>query len=88
MTAVLVLLALVVLRWVLLLFGAALIIRPVRSCPACFRKTVEVRRPLVRLLAGRWFEWRWCPACGWQGPGRRVPRGAGPGGDGGAGAPP
>ena len=71
--AVLVLGGLVVLRWAFLMFGAALLLQAVRDCPACFRPTVSVRKRFlmpVRSLA----EWRWCPACGWQGPTRRTPR--------------
>lgn len=68
--AVAVLGVLVMLRWGLLLFGAALLLRPARSCPACFRSTVAIRRPFLAAVV-RFAEWRWCPACGWQGPSRR-----------------
>ncbi len=48
-----------------------LIVRPVRDCPACFRTTVPV---LVKWLPRRSssFEWRWCPECHWEGPGRKI----------------
>ena len=65
-----VLLALVALRWGLLLGGVLLLVPRVRACPACFDATVPVRRPWLRRLAP-WLEWRWCPHCGWEGPGRR-----------------
>ena len=68
---VVVLLALVALRAVLLGIGAALIIRPVAECPACFGMTFELQRRWLRRFAP-WLEWRWCPRCGWFGPARRV----------------
>ena len=71
--AVVVLLGLVGLRWVLLGIGAALILRPVDRCPACMGETHEVHRPLLRRFAS-WLEWRWCLACGWSGPARRLPQ--------------
>jgi hypothetical protein len=59
-------LALVLVHLLALLVLAFFIIQPVSSCPACFAEiTVPVRRPLIRLL-GRHYEWRWCPACGWE----------------------
>lgn len=70
MIAFYVLVGLVVMRWGLLAFGAALVIRPVDDCPACFRPAFLLRRPWLRRLAP-WFEWRWCPRCGWQGLARR-----------------
>jgi hypothetical protein len=71
MTIVLVLVALALVRFALVAVGAALLIRPVRSCPACFRDTVAIRRPWLDRLASR-YEWRWCPYCRWQGPARRI----------------
>lgn len=65
-----VLLALVLLRAGLILLGAALILRPVSACPACFRDTFLLRRRILATLAP-WVEWRWCPHCGWQGPSKR-----------------
>ena len=57
---------LVLLRLLAVIVLGFFIIRPVSSCPACFADTtLPVRRPLVWLL-GRHYEWRWCPACGWQ----------------------
>ena len=72
MTIVLVLLALALLRVALVAVGAALLIRPVRACPACFLDTLPIRRRWLRRLAPR-YEWRWCPHCNWQGPSRRTP---------------
>jgi predicted RNA-binding Zn-ribbon protein involved in translation (DUF1610 family) len=70
--AVLVLGGLVLVRWCLVLFGATLILRTVRECPACFQGTVRLQRPvLCRLLP--MADWRWCPACGWQGPSLKAP---------------
>lgn len=74
MIAVYVLLSLVVLRWVFLFVGAFLLIPRIRGCPACFESTVRVRRPWLRRLLP-WFEWRWCPACGWKGLSSRVENG-------------
>lgn len=69
-TAVIVLLGLALLRFVVLSVGAALILRAVKACPACFEPTfVLQRRWLQRLLP--WLEVRFCPHCGWQGPARR-----------------
>ena len=65
MIVVYVFLALVVLRVLLIGVGAALLIRPVLQCPACFHDTLKLRRPVLAL--GNWIEWRWCPSCGWQG---------------------
>lgn len=73
LVAFLVFVGLVLLRAGLVLFGAALILRPVSSCPACFRPTLLLRRPWLRRLAP-WMEWRWCPQCGWEGPGKRRAR--------------
>lgn len=73
MVLVLVFLGLVLLRVLAVGIGAALIIRPVRSCPACFQATLPIRKKWLR--PARAYEWRWCPACGWQGVGRRVPAG-------------
>jgi hypothetical protein len=67
----LVFLGLVVLRGVLLAVGAALIVRPVVECPACFRDTLGLQRKWL-VKAAPWLEWRWCPHCGWSGPARRV----------------
>ena len=70
---VVVLLGLVMLRFILLGLGAALIIRPVVECPACFASTFALHRPwLCRLIP--WLEWRWCPHCGWSGPARHEDR--------------
>lgn len=71
MTTFWILLALVLLRWGVLLVGAALVVRPVSDCPACREPTLLLHTPWLRRLAPL-FEWRWCPACGWQGPGRRT----------------
>jgi hypothetical protein len=63
---------LIAIRYAAVLFLAALIIRPVQACPACRTSfTMPVRQPWLRLLA-RHYEWRWCPACGWQALARRV----------------
>lgn len=62
---------LVVLRVALIGIVGVLIIRPVRDCPACFRETIPIRRRWLISLASA-FEWRWCPACRWEGPARRV----------------
>lgn len=67
--AVIVLLGLVVLRWILLGIGAALILRPVDRCPACFADTIQLHRPFLRRIAP-WLEWRWCAHCNWSGPAR------------------
>jgi hypothetical protein len=67
--AVIVLGGLVLLRFVFIAVGAALLLRPVRECPACFGGTVRVKRPILEALT-RIAEWRWCPCCGWQGPAR------------------
>jgi hypothetical protein len=65
-------LALIAIRYAAVLFLAALIIRPVELCPACRANiTMPIRQPWLRLLA-RHYEWRWCPACGWQALARRV----------------
>lgn len=68
--AVIILLGLVALRGILIGVGIALILRPVRECPACFRETFGLHHRLLRFVA--WLEWRWCPGCGWQGPARRL----------------
>jgi hypothetical protein len=65
-SAVVVLGALVIVRWVVLLVAAALLVRPATSCPGCFRSTLAIRRPFLSAVM-RFAEWRWCPACGWQG---------------------
>ncbi|HEX7051687.1 MAG TPA: hypothetical protein VF188_15895 [Longimicrobiales bacterium] len=70
-----VLLGLALLRIMVVLIGAALLIRPVSACPACFRECIAIRRPWLARLAP-WCEWRWCPHCGWQGPARATDRGA------------
>ena len=72
MVVVLVLGGLVLLRFVLIGVGAALIIRPVSDCPACFHQSLKIRYRWLAWLAP-WLEWRWCPQCGWQGPARRTP---------------
>ncbi|HUF51780.1 MAG TPA: hypothetical protein VMN60_13220 [Longimicrobiales bacterium] len=64
--------ALVLIRYLAILALAALIIRPVRACPACFADTFPVRQRWLRPLAGQ-YEWRWCPTCGWQAIARRTP---------------
>ena len=69
-TAVAVLGALVLLRWGLLLVAASLLLRPATSCPACFRPTLVIRRPILTAVL-RMAEWRWCPACRWEGLARR-----------------
>jgi hypothetical protein len=66
-----VLLGLVALRFLLIALGAALIVRPVIDCPACFAPTFALYRRLLQRLVP-WLEWRWCPHCGWQGPARRI----------------
>lgn len=45
-----------------------------RHCPSCGEDTRTVQPPswLRRRLAGR-IDLRWCPACGWEGPGRAGP---------------
>ena len=65
MVAVLVLLALVVLR-VLVLSGIAFLLIPAgRRCPACGAETVALqRRGLARCLPG--IQRRWCVECGWS----------------------
>ncbi|MCI0432105.1 MAG: hypothetical protein L0271_00455 [Gemmatimonadetes bacterium] len=69
--AVYVLLALVALRFIIVGIGAALLIGPVRSCPACFAETTfRSHHPWLRVIVP-WLEWRFCPQCGWQGPARR-----------------
>ena len=60
---------LVLLRFVIVGVGAALLLRPVRECPACFEPTVRVKRPVLEAVT-RIAEWRWCISCGWQGPAR------------------
>ena len=73
---VIVLLGLVLLRWVLLAVGAALVLRPVAECPACFEPvTLLLQRRWLRTLAP-WLEWRFCPRCGWQGPAKKLESGA------------
>jgi hypothetical protein len=72
--AVIVLLGLVALRWLLLLAGFALIVRPVIECPACFGSTFLLQRRWLRRFLP-WLEWRFCPHCGWQGPARMLPPG-------------
>ena len=66
-----VLLGLVLLRLLLVAVGAALIVRPVIDCPACFGPSFGLYRHWLERLVP-WIEWRWCPRCGWQGPARRV----------------
>lgn len=68
---VLVFFGLVLLRVLFVAVGAMAIIRPVRACPACFEDTIPVRKPLLERL-GRSFEWRWCPACGWEAVARKT----------------
>lgn len=68
--AVVILLGLVALRWILVGVGVALLLRPVRDCPACFQETYGLYHRLLRNV--KWLEWRWCPRCGWHGPARRV----------------
>ena len=65
------LLALVLLRVAVILAAALLLIAPVSACPACFQPSLPIRRAWLTPFAP-WFEWRWCPHCGWQGPARRV----------------
>lgn len=68
---VLVFAGLVLLRVLLVGVGALAIIRPVRSCPACFQDTIPIRKPLLERFT-RGLEWRWCPACGWEALARRA----------------
>lgn len=72
MVIALVFLGLVLIRVLAVSIGAALIVRPVTTCPACFRSTVPIRKGWLRLAPA--YEWRWCMSCGWQGIGKRVPR--------------
>jgi hypothetical protein len=65
--------ALVGLRVAAVAFIVAFIVRPVTSCPACFRSTFPIRKGWLRLLRTH-LEWRWCPTCGWEGLARRLPR--------------
>ena len=65
MIIVYVFLGLVLLRVVLIALGAAMLIRPVQQCPACFYDTLKLQRSVVGMR--KWIEWRWCPSCGWQG---------------------
>lgn len=62
--------ALVLMRFLLIAVGAALIIRPVSDCPACFHESVRIRYVWLARVAP-WLEWRWCPSCGWEGPSRK-----------------
>jgi hypothetical protein len=77
MIVVYVFLALVLLRVLLVGLGAAMLIRPVQKCPACFHDTLKLQRTLFGFK--NWIEWRWCPSCSWQGlarvttPVERVP---------------
>lgn len=75
MIAVLVLAALVVVRWGILLVAAAVLVPEVRGCPACFARTAPIHRPCLSRLVP-WVEWRWCARCGWQGPARKAGTGA------------
>ena len=68
---ILVFLGLVVLRGLLVAIGAALLVRPVVECPACFGSTLGLHRRWLIVIAP-WLEWRWCPHCGWTGPARRI----------------
>jgi hypothetical protein len=79
MVAAFVLVVLIVLRVTLLTIGSVLLVRPVRSCPACFHSTAPVLHPWLERFTR--LEWRWCAHCGWSGPARRVgrPPGQGPG---------
>lgn len=72
-SAAVVLGALVLLRWGFIFVGALLLLRPARSCPACFRRTLRIRRPLLTAVLPM-AEWRWCPSCRWEGPARRKAR--------------
>ncbi len=68
--AAFVLFGLVALRFIIVGIGAALLLRPVRDCPACFaNSTFRAHRPVLRRIAP-WLEIRFCPRCGWQGPSR------------------
>jgi hypothetical protein len=65
MIAVLVLLAMVVLRLVVLGGLAWALLPRGRSCPACGAETVAVERTgLVRMVPG--VTRRWCMVCGWS----------------------
>lgn len=67
-----VLFGLVLLRALLVGVLTLLVIYPVRACPACFEEgTLPIRKWWLVPVARR-LEWRWCPACGWEGPARRV----------------
>lgn len=70
MVIVSILLALSLLRIVAVAVGAAMLIKPVRACPACYQDTVSIRRLWLDRLA-RKYEWRWCPHCRWEGLARR-----------------
>lgn len=66
MVILLTFIGLVLLRFAAVLFLAALVVRPVDACPACFApRTIPVRLRILRPLGSR-YQWRWCPACGWQ----------------------
>lgn len=67
--AVAVLFGLVALRVALIACGAVLILRSARQCPACLEETALLHTPRLRRLLPA-VEWRWCPHCGWHGPGR------------------
>jgi hypothetical protein len=67
--AVVVLGGLVLLRFIIIGVGVALLLRPAHECPACFGRTARVKRPVLEGVT-RIAEWRWCLSCGWQGLGR------------------
>lgn len=67
----------ILLRVALIGLGSVLLVRRVRSCPACFKTTTPILRPWIRRITG--LEWRWCSHCGWKGPSRPGKRGAGGG---------
>ncbi len=66
--------ALVVLRCGLIWLSVGLLLRSARECPACFRPTMKILRPIVTALLPN-AEWRWCPECGWQGLSRKPEEG-------------
>ena len=62
---------LILLRVAVVVAVVLTVVRPARSCPACFLPTIPLRTRWSALLPRR-LEWRWCPDCGWEGPGRRI----------------
>jgi len=58
---------------ILIGIGAALILRAVPDCPACFAPTFLLQRKWLRRILP-WLEWRFCPQCGWHGPSKLQPQ--------------